>query len=102
MPRAKRYHITGYIWHITHRCHKREFLLKFARDRRKWISWLFEAKKRYGLSILNFNVTSNHIHLPKSGSGSELRERVTAYNADLGPENDGLSQNNGYFWNQNS
>jgi hypothetical protein len=47
-------------------------------------------------------VTSNHIHLPKSGSGSELRERVTAYNADLGPENDGLSQNNGYFWNQNS
>jgi len=37
-----------------------------------------------------------------SGSGSELRERVTAYNADLGSENDGLSQNNGYFWNQNS
>ena len=25
--------------------------------------WLFEAKKRYGLSILNYTVTSNHIHL---------------------------------------
>jgi REP element-mobilizing transposase RayT len=24
---------------------------------------LFEAKKRYGLDILNYNVTSNHIHL---------------------------------------
>ena len=25
--------------------------------------WLFEAKKRYGLTILNYTVTSNHIHL---------------------------------------
>ena len=27
------------------------------------MNWLFEAKKRYSLSILNFAVTSNHIHL---------------------------------------
>ena len=25
--------------------------------------WLFEAKKRYGLRVLNFAATSNHIHL---------------------------------------
>ena len=25
--------------------------------------WLFEAKKRYGLVVLNFMITSNHIHL---------------------------------------
>jgi hypothetical protein len=25
--------------------------------------WLFEAKKRYGLVVLDFMVTSNHIHL---------------------------------------
>ena len=25
--------------------------------------WLFEAKKRFGLTVLNFTVTSNHIHL---------------------------------------
>jgi hypothetical protein len=38
-----------------HRCHKREFLLKFSRDRRRWIEWLYEAKKRYsGLSVLNY------------------------------------------------
>ena len=63
MPRANRYHIPGCIWHITHRCHKREFLLKFARDRRRWVRWLFEARKRYGLTVLNYMVTSNHIHL---------------------------------------
>jgi len=28
MARAKRHHISGHIWRITHRCHKREFLLK--------------------------------------------------------------------------
>ena len=25
--------------------------------------WIFEAKKRYGLSVLNYTITSNHIHL---------------------------------------
>ena len=63
MPRANRHYIPGYVWHITHRCHKKEFLLKFARDRRRWLQWLFEAKKRHGLSVLNYTVTSNHIHL---------------------------------------
>ena len=37
-------------------------MLKFAKDRRRWVHWLFEAKKRYGLPILNYTVTSNHIH----------------------------------------
>jgi putative transposase len=63
MPRANRYHIPGYIWHLTHRCHKKEFLLKFSKDRRRWMAWLFQAKKRYGLKILNFVATRNHIHL---------------------------------------
>jgi putative transposase len=27
------------------------------------MTWLFEARKRYGLSILNYVATSNHIHL---------------------------------------
>ena len=63
MARAKRHYIPGQIWHITHRCHKREFLLKLIKDRRKWLQWLFEAKRRYGLIILNYTVTSNHIHL---------------------------------------
>ena len=63
MARANRHHIPGQVWHITHRCHKKEFLLKFARDRKCWVQWLFEAKMRYGLDILDYTVTSNHIHL---------------------------------------
>ncbi len=36
---------------------------KFARDRRRWVHWLYEARRRYGLSVLNYTVTSNHEHL---------------------------------------
>jgi len=63
MARAKRHYIPGYIWHITHRCHKREFLLKFSKDRHRYLQWLYQARKRYGLTILNYMVTSNHVHL---------------------------------------
>ncbi|HUJ16917.1 MAG TPA: transposase [Nitrospirota bacterium] len=70
MPRANRHYIPGYVWHITHRCHKKEFLLKFAKDRRRWLQWLFEARKRYGLSVLNYTVTSNHIHLLVRDNGN--------------------------------
>ena len=70
MPRAKRFYIPGCVWHITHRCHKQEFLLKFARDRDRWVELLFRVKKRYGLEILNYIVTSNHIHLLVSDNGN--------------------------------
>ena len=72
MARANRHHIPGQVWHITHRCHKKEFLLKFARDRRRWHMWLFEAKKRFGLRVLNYVVTSNHIHLLVIDSGPDV------------------------------
>ena len=53
MPRAHRHFIPGQLWHITHRCHEKAFLLKFARDRCRYLRWLFEAKKRFGLCVLN-------------------------------------------------
>jgi len=54
MARANRHYIPGQVWHISHRCHKKEFLLKFAKDRRRWYRWLFEAKKRFDLRVLNY------------------------------------------------
>ena len=72
MPRASRHFLPGYVWHITHRCHQRKFLLKFARDRRRYLHWLFEAKKRYGLSVLNYVVTSNHVHIMVKDTGANV------------------------------
>jgi putative transposase len=69
MARAKRHYIPGYIWHITHRCHKREFLLKFSKDRHRYMQWLYQARKRFGLTILDYMVTSNHVHLLVADDG---------------------------------
>jgi len=63
MPRACRSYVPGYVWHITHRCHNREFLLRAEADRSTWRRWLSHSTSRYGLSVLNFVATSNHIHL---------------------------------------
>ena len=71
MTRANRHYTAGNIWHIVHRCHKKEFLLKFKRDRNRLKHWLFEAKKRFGLSVLNYTITSNHIHLLVEGNSQQ-------------------------------
>jgi len=100
MPRANRHYIPGYIWHITHRCHKKEFLLKFARDRRRWIGWLFEAKKRYGLSILNYTVTSNHIHLLvlDNGGPGTIARSIQLIAGRTGQEYNQRKKRKGAFW----
>ena len=63
MPRANRHFLPGYVWHITQRCAGRSFFLRFRRDRRRWCFWLNQVRQRYGLRVLNYIVTSNHVHL---------------------------------------
>ncbi len=55
MTRAKRHFIPGHIWHITHRRHKKKFLFKFDKDKKRFVEWLFQAKKHSGDSLLNSN-----------------------------------------------
>jgi putative transposase len=100
LARANRHYLPGYVWHITHRCHKREFLLKFARDQRRWLQWLFEAKKRLGTSILNYTVTSNHIHLIiKDDKGEEVIPQTMQLIAGrTGQEYNQRKGRKGAFW----
>ncbi|MEA3361648.1 MAG: transposase [Thermodesulfobacteriota bacterium] len=99
MPRANRYFLPGHIWHITHRCHKQEFLLKFSRDRARWIYWLFEAKKRYRLSVLNYIVTSNHIHLLVRDQGlGEISKSMQLIAGRVAQEYNQRKNRKGAFW----
>ena len=100
MARAKRHYIPGQIWHITHRCHKREFLLKFAKDRRRWLQWLYEAKKRYGLVVLNYAVTSNHIHLLLVGDDDRdvIPNSIKLIAGRTGQEYNQRKNRKGAFW----
>lgn len=66
MARAKRHYIPGQVWHITHRCHKREFLLKFVTAIKKKLGVKAKGRKTRSLD-----------------DGYELRENVLSYNADF-------------------
>ncbi len=53
----------GGIFHVTHRCHNRSFLLKFARDRDAYRSLLREHLRQFDVALLDYCITSNHVHL---------------------------------------
>ena len=100
MARAKRHFIPGYIWHITHRCHKREFLLKFSKDRHRYLQWLYQAKKRYKLTILNYMVTSNHVHLlvVDNGKRDVIPKSMKLVAGRTGQEYNQRKDRKGAFW----
>ena len=62
MPCTNRYLLPGHVWHITHRCHKQEFLPKS--DNAGCIGYL-KQKMRYGLSILNYIVPDDQANRTK-------------------------------------
>jgi putative transposase len=53
----------GSCFHVTHRCQERRFLLRFEIDRRRYVARLREGARKYGVSVLDYVVTSNHVHL---------------------------------------
>lgn len=80
MPRANRFYVPGMVWHVTHRCHKGEFLLAKAADRRRFLHWLSRAVELFELSVLNYMVTSNHVHIivRDTGEGAIARSMQLA------------------------
>ena len=63
MPRANRYMLPGRSYHLTHRCHNRQFLFCFARDRDEYRRRLRKAVREFEVSLLTYCETSNHTHL---------------------------------------
>ena len=75
MSRANRHHVPGQIWHLTQRCHDKQFLLRSENERRRWMYWLFQARRRFGLSVLDYTVTKNHVHLLVRDTGEHVIAR---------------------------
>ncbi len=106
MARAKRHYIPEQIWHITHRCHKREFLLKFAKDRQRWLQWtesiavgsesfIEEIKEK-------LNVRAKGRKAIGAGTAFQLREPVSRYNTVLDIKKEDISLENTHSWDTNS
>jgi REP element-mobilizing transposase RayT len=100
MPRAKRHYIPGQVWHITHRYHKKEFLFKLVKDRIRCLQWLYKAKKRYGLNILDYTVTSNHIHMLVQDDGGRdvIPKSIQLVAGRVGQEYNQRKKRKGAFW----
>lgn len=59
MPTGNELRGDGGIFHLTHRCHNRSFLLKFARDRDAYQVKLREGLQHLDVVLLDSCLTSN-------------------------------------------
>ena len=75
------------------------FLLRFARDRERWRHWLSETRRRYDLCVLNYVVTSNHIHLLVRDRGlGEISASMQLVAARVAQEYNQRKSRRGAFW----
>jgi putative transposase len=101
MPRLARLSDRGLIWHITHRCHDGQFLLKFLHDRRAWLYWLREARLRFDLCVLNYVVTSNHVHLLVQDQGNgEIATSMQLIAGRTAQQYNERKRRHGAFWQE--
>lgn len=99
MPRRRRGLKDHCCYHVTHRCHKREFLFKFAQDRQTYVDLLRETVKRFKIDVLNYVVTSNHVHLLVwVREGKELSRAMQFLHGEFGQYYNARKRREGAFW----
>ena len=79
---------------------KKDFLLKFARERNRCLELLYQAKQRYGLVVLDYIVTSNHIHLLVSDDGDRdtIPKSMQMVAGQTGQEYNRRKKHQGVYW----
>ena len=99
MPRANRYITKGRNYHLTHRCHDRRFLLKFAKDRDLYRAMLRQQISRHGVSLLGYCITSNHTHLLVTAQSKErISTLMQCLEGDFAQAYNIRKERGGAFW----
>lgn len=99
MPRKKRSYEKGGCYHITHRCHGKEHLFRFAKYREFYVRLLFQGVRRYGMDVLDYIVTSNHVHLlVYANDGPDISETMRYVHGRMGQWYNGQRDKTGAFW----
>ena len=99
MPRRKRGWIDNACYHITHRCHNRVFLFRYKKYRQFYLRHLFEMQKRYKIDILDYIVTSNHVHLLLTArKGERISEGLRYLHGRVGQWYNKQVKSSGSFW----
>jgi len=101
MPRANRYILPGYTYHLTHRCHNRKFLLRCRTDRIEYWHRLRKNVRKNRISLFDFSITCNHVHLlgtcTRAGDISCFMQQLEGEFADFYNKRKARS---GSFWGQ--
>lgn len=101
MPRRRRQWMNGACYHVTHRCHERQFLFRYAKYRDMYRKYLFHATQRFNVSVLAYVVTSNHVHL-LLGTGTRGRPQVSEalqyVHGEMGQHYNLARSREGSFW----
>ena len=99
MPRRIRSKAVAGIYHITHRCHNKEFLFKFAKHRDVYCEKLLEMTRRYPVAVLDYMITSNHVHLLVSVKNPEaMSEGLRFLHGQVARTCNTMKKREGSFW----
>lgn len=99
MPRKRRGWQPGACYHITHRCHNREFLFRYVKYRNFYTRTLFKAVQRYRMDVLDYIVTSNHVHLlVRAKDGTEISNGLRYLHGQMGQWHNKQKESSGSFW----
>jgi len=102
MPRGNRLVRDGGIFHLTHRCHNRSFLLKFARDRDAYRKKLRDRLQRFDVALLDYCLTSNHVHLlVDAQERSEVSGFMRAVAGEFGRAYNHRKRRSNAYWGDN-
>jgi putative transposase len=70
----------GGVFHVTHQCHNRAFFFKSACDRDTYRIMVWEHLRRFNVSVLDYCLTSNHLHLL---GDTPVRMGITGFMRDV-------------------
>lgn len=99
MPRRKRCWVDRACYHVTHRCHERRFLLKFAKHRKIYLQKLFQVTRRFNVDVLDYMVTSNHVHLLLTARhGEDISAALQFLHGGIAQKFNILKEREGSFW----
>ena len=99
MPRQRRICLDRSCYHITHRCHERSFLFRFSKYRDLYLKYLIDMNKRHKVEVLDYMITSNHVHLLVwSKRYSEIPVAIQYLHSRVAQEYNHMKNREGTFW----
>ena len=99
MSRSVRNLLDQCSYHVTHRCHNRQFLFRFTNERDSYVKLLREMSRRFKVDVLDYMVTSNHVHLLLWAKSSEyISEGMRFVQGTIAQNYNRKCNREGAFW----